>query len=116
MKKFAFVNDAAEREYKSFSKNIQQEFGTSLRAVQDNKKPFLAITALKSIGSGVIELKINGSPAFRCVYIAKFVDTVFVLHSFQKTTNGLDRQGMKTVEQRYKELKAELAKQENNNN
>ncbi len=110
MKQFAFVSDAAEREYKALPKEVQQEFGNSLRAVQDNKKPFLAITPLKSIGAGVIELKINGSPAFRCVYIAKFFDTVFVLHSFEKTTNGVDKQAMKTLEKRYKELKAELAK------
>lgn len=110
MRQFAFVSDAAEREYKALPKEVQQEFGTSLRAVQDNKKPFLPITLLKSIGAGVIELKINGSPAFRCVYIAKFFDTIFVLHSFEKTTNGVDKQAMKTLEKRYKELKAELAK------
>jgi phage-related protein len=110
MKQFAFVSDAAEREYKALPKDVQQEFGTSLRAVQDDKKPFLPIKALSSIGGGVIELKINGSPAFRCVYIAKFMNTVIVLHSFEKTTNGVDKQAMKTLEQRYKELKAELAK------
>ena len=110
MKKFAFVNDAAEREYKDFPKGIQQQFGTSLRAVQDDKKPFLPIQTLEGIGAGVIELKINGSPAFRCVYIAKFLDSVVVLHSFEKTTNGVDRQAMKTVEKRYKELKAEIEK------
>ena len=65
MKQFAFVNDAAEREYKDFPKEIQQQFGTSLRAVQDDKKPFLPIQTLEGIGAGVIELKINGSPAFR---------------------------------------------------
>ncbi|MFO0130313.1 MAG: type II toxin-antitoxin system RelE/ParE family toxin, partial [Pseudanabaena sp.] len=48
--------------------------------------------------------------AFRCVYIAKFLDTVVVLHSFEKTTNGVDRQAMKTIEKRYKELKAEIEK------
>jgi len=31
-KKFAFVNDAAEREYKDLPKSIQVEFGTNLRA------------------------------------------------------------------------------------
>jgi phage-related protein len=110
MKQFAFINDAAEREYKDFPKEIQQQLGTSLRAVQDDKKPFLPIQTLEGIGSGVIELKINGSPAYRCVYTAKFLDTVFVLHSFEKTTNGVDRQAMKTVEKRYKELKAEIEK------
>jgi phage-related protein len=109
MKQFAFVSDAAEREYKALPKDVQKEFGTSLRAVQDDKKPFLPITPLKSIGAGVIELKINGSPAFRCVYIAKFMNTVIVLHSFEKTTNGVDRQAMKTLEKRYKELQSELA-------
>ena len=108
MKQFAFVNDAAEREYKALPKDVQQEFGTSLRAVQDDKKPFLPITFLKSIGAGVIELKINGSPAFRCVYIAKYRDAVIVLHSFEKTINDVDKQAMKTLEQRYKELKSEL--------
>ena len=110
MKNFAFVSDAAEREYKAFPREVQQEFGTSLRAVQDDKKPFLPIKSLKSIGAGVIELKINGSPAFRCVYIAKFINTVIVLHSFTKTTNGVDKQAMKTLQQRYKELQYELAK------
>lgn len=46
------------------------------------------------------------------MYIAKYFDTVFVLHSFEKTTNDVDKQAMKTLEQRYKELKAELAKME----
>lgn len=108
-KRFAFVNDAAEREYKELPKGIQLEFGTSLRAIQENKKPFLQITSLSSsIDAGVIELKINGHPAFRCVYIAKYLDTVFVLHSFEKTTNGVDKQAMKTAKARYKELKSEL--------
>lgn len=109
MKGFAFVNDAAEREYKSLPREIQREFGTSLYAIQQGSEPFLPINHLTSIAPGVIELKINGSPAFRCVYIAKFENTVFVLHSFEKTTNGVDRKAMKTLEQRYKELKSELA-------
>jgi phage-related protein len=108
MKKFAFINEAAEREYKDFPKEVQQKFGTSLRAVQDDKKPFLSIKLLKSIGAGIIELRINGNPAFRCVYIAKFLDTVIILHSFEKTTNGVDKQAMNTLKKRYKELQSEL--------
>ncbi len=108
MKKFAFVSTAAEREYRDLPRDVQQDFGVSLRAIQENHKPFLPIKPLKSIGAGVIELIINGSPAFRCVYIAKFEDTVVVLHSFEKTTNGTDKKAMKTLEARYKELMSEL--------
>ena len=109
-KKFAFVSDAAEREYKALPQDVISEFGISLRAIQEDKKPFLTIKTLDSIGKGVIELIINGSPAYRCIYIAKYMDTVVVLHSFDKTTNGVDKQAMKTGKQRYKTLMAELRK------
>jgi phage-related protein len=106
--RFAFVNDAAEKEYKKLPDKIQDEFGKDLRLLQFNEPPKLPITHLDSIGHGVIELKKNGSPAYRCIYVAKYLDTLFVLHSFVKTTNGVDRQAMKVAEQRHKELLAEL--------
>ena len=108
MKKFAFVNDAAEREYKGLPTHIQDEFGKDLRRIQYGQDPELVIRHLNSVGAGVVELKINGSPAFRCLYVAKYLDTVVVLHSFTKTTNGVDRQAMKVAEQRFKELKADI--------
>jgi len=109
MKKFAFVNNAAEREYKDLPEEIQDEFGKDLRRVQFGEKPELAIKHLgSSVGEGAIELIINGSPAFRCIYIAKYEDIVVVLHSFKKTTNGVDQKAMDLAEQRLKDLKAEL--------
>jgi len=108
MKKFAFVNDAAEREYKDLPESIQDEFGKELRRIQYGQDPAMPINFLSSVGAGVIELKINGSPAFRCIYITKYLDSVIVLHSFTKTTNGVDRPAMKIAEQRLKELKTNL--------
>lgn len=64
-----------------------------------------------TIGAGVIELKENGSPAYRAVYCAKYLNTVYVLHAFTKTTNGVDRRAMEIVRQRYKEMMAEVAEQ-----
>jgi phage-related protein len=52
----------------------------------------------------------NGSPAFRCIYVAKYLDTIVVLHAFVKTTNGIDRQAMKVADQRLKELLAGIKK------
>lgn len=40
------------------------------------------------------------------MYCAKHLDTVYVLHAFTKTTNGVDRAVMDTVEKRYKEMMA----------
>ena len=108
MKRFAFVSEAAQREYTQMPRDVQHQFGASLQAIQREIRPFLPIKAINSIGAGVIELKINGSPAFRCIYIAKYNDTVYVLHTFRKTTNGVDKKAMCTAELRYKELKAQL--------
>jgi phage-related protein len=108
--RFAFVNDAAEREYKKLPEDIQDEFGMDLRKIQFGQKPIQPITYLDSVGAGVVELKINGSPAYRCVYVTKYLDTVIVLHSFEKTTNSTDKQAMKVATLRLKELKKELAK------
>lgn len=65
---------------------------------------------MDSIGVGVIELRKKDSPAFRCIYVAQYLDTVVVLHAFAKTTNGVDRQAMNVAEQRLRELLAEITK------
>jgi len=108
MKKFAFVSEAARKEYKELPAKIQDEFGKDLKKIQLGEETKLPIRYLNGVGQGIIELKKNGSPAFRCVYVAKYLDTVIVLHTFKKTTNDVDRQAMKVVEQRYKELLEQL--------
>ncbi len=108
MFKFAFINDAAEREYKKLPTKIQDEFGRDLRKIQYGQDPIQPFQFLESIGSGVIELKINGSPAHRCIYVAKYMNTIVVLHSFSKTTNGVDKPAMKVAKNRLKELLSQL--------
>ncbi|WP_236260808.1 type II toxin-antitoxin system RelE/ParE family toxin [Pseudomonas fluorescens] len=112
IKKFAFVNEAAQREYKDLPEWVQDEFGKDLRRIQYGQEPELSFKHLTaSVGTGAVELIINGSPAFRCVYIAKYADAVIVLHSFVKTTNGTDRQAMKVAEDRLTDLRIDLRKQ-----
>lgn len=109
LKKFAFVNAAAEREYKALPEHVQDDFGKDLRRIQYGEDPQLSIKALtETVGTGAVELIINGSSAYRCVYIAKFTDLVVVLHSFTKMTNAVDRHAMKVAHDRLKALKHEL--------
>jgi phage-related protein len=105
MKKFAFVSKAAERDFSDLPRPILSRFVLDIEALCQDEKPFSPIKTLSSIGPGVIELKINGRPAYRCIYIAKFNDCITILHSFKKTTNGVDRPAMEVAKLRYKELK-----------
>jgi hypothetical protein len=59
VKKFAFVSDAAEKEYKDFPDEIQDEFGKNLRIIQFEQEPLLPIKYLSSIGSGVISTQVK---------------------------------------------------------
>jgi len=106
VKKFEFVSRAAVKAYLALPRDIQYQFGTDLNAVQQGKDPFSAYKVLtESVGPGAIELIENGSPAYRAVYCVKYLDTVFVLHAFEKTTNGVDHKEMATAAKRYKEMK-----------
>jgi phage-related protein len=109
MKKFEFVSVAAKRAYLALPEEIQYQFGTDLNAVQQGKAPFSAHKVLsESVGPGAVELIENGSPAFRAVYCCKYFDTVYVLHAFEKTTNGVDQKEMITAAKRYKEMKGKV--------
>jgi phage-related protein len=108
-KKFAFVNEAAKREFLALPKDLQYQFGNDLHAVQCGLRPYSDFKDISgSVGDGAIELIQNGSPAFRTVYCAKYLDTVYILHAFQKTTNGVDRQAMKTAAQRHQKMMEEV--------
>ncbi|MBW8445691.1 MAG: type II toxin-antitoxin system RelE/ParE family toxin [Arenimonas sp.] len=50
-------------------------------------------------------------PAYRAVYCAKYRDTVFILHAFTKTTNGVDRTAMNTARERYREMVGRIGRE-----
>jgi phage-related protein len=97
----------AEKELKSLPENHQISFWHDLNQVAHGMDPTLAIDHLESAGAGVIELKINGRPAFRCIYYNKLPGQVLVVHATPKTMNGSDPKILRLVKQR---LKAFLSK------
>jgi phage-related protein len=101
------VSDAALRAFKKLPKDVQEDFAKALQDVMEGRKPSMQFKPLNGLGKnikGVIELVINGSPAYRTVYVAKYNNTVYLLHAFTKTTNGVDKPAMEVVVKRYKEI------------
>lgn len=103
VKEFDFC-PGAEKELKSLPEKHQIAFWHDLHLVAHGMDPTLAIDHLESAGAGVIELKINGRPAFRCVYYNKLPGKVVVVHATTKTTNGSDPKILRLVKQRLKAL------------
>lgn len=61
------------------------------------------VKPLHGLGSGVKEIRKNGKPAYRCVYVIKS-GLVHILHVFVKTSGGTDSKHENTIKQRFKAL------------
>jgi phage-related protein len=92
----------AEKAMKSLPEEHQVSFMHNLDLVASGMDPTMEIDHLESAGAGVIELKINGRPAFRCIYYNKLPGKVVVVHATPKTTNGSDPKILRLVKQRLK--------------
>ena len=101
-KKVEFVGSSF-KDLEAFPDDIKEQFVLSLSFLQYGMEPLLKTKPMKGLGKGVIELKKNGKPAYRCVYTIKD-DVVYVLHAFSKTSDGTDSKHEKTVKLRYKSL------------
>lgn len=111
----SFVSAAARREFGKMPDEVQDDFTADLTALWQGRTPFRETRNISSsVGPGAIELKINGSPAYRCVYVAKFENRIYILHTFEKTAEGVDKQAMKVAKERYKLLKKEVKSKNGN--
>jgi phage-related protein len=66
---------------------------------------------MPSVGPGVIEIRIHSDTEYRVFYVAKYADTVFVLHAFEKKTRKTSQRDIDLGKQRLKEVRRWLRDQ-----
>jgi phage-related protein len=60
---------------------------------------------MPSIGRGVREIRVRDeSGSFRVIYVARFADAVYVLHTFAKKIRVTAKRDIELARERYKEL------------
>jgi phage-related protein len=107
VKPVRFVGSARDN-LAAFPKAARTRAGYELFAVQvgrnpDNWKP------MARVGPGACEIRVRDpTGAYRVIYIARFVDAVYVLHAFQKKTQKIGRADLELAAQRYR-IARELA-------
>jgi phage-related protein len=101
-----FANNSVEKAFQALPWDVQVSFAHNLDMVCQGRKPELDIDHLTSVDKGVIELKINGSPAYRCVYYNKLDEVVVVVAAFEKTTNGTATKQLPAIKKRVSLLKS----------
>lgn len=89
---------------REFPKLVRREAGFQLNRVQRGLDPF-DWKPMTSIGAGVREIRVRDeSGAYRVLYVAKFEDSVYVLHCFQKKTQATPKRDISLAAKRYREL------------
>lgn len=60
---------------------------------------------MPAVGAGVIEIRIRSQVgAFRVLYVAKFEESIYVLHAFQKKTQKTAQGDIEKGRRRYTEI------------
>ena len=95
---------------RQFPGQVRQEAGFELYQVQRGLEPS-DWKPLSTIGAGVKEIRIHGRSEYRVIYVAKFADAVYVLHTFIKKTPQTSRTDIELARTRFKQLLVERRRQ-----
>ena len=101
MKRISFVGRSLN-DLKQFPEDAKHEAGFQLDKVQRGLEPS-DWKPIKTVGAGVTEIRIKGDQGiYRVIYVAKYVDTVFVLHAFKKKSQKTAQKDLDIAKQRLK--------------
>ncbi|MFS2222944.1 type II toxin-antitoxin system RelE/ParE family toxin [Pantoea sp. B65] len=89
---------------KAFPEETRAIAGKELRKVQFGEDPS-DFKPVNDWGPGVIEIRIDGEGnTYRVVYVAKFSECIYILHSFVKKTRSTSRKEVNIIKDRYREV------------
>lgn len=103
MKSLKFIGSSGD-DLAAFPGEVKRAAGYQLYRVQaglmpSDWKPML------NIGAGAYEARVHVLGEWRIIYVAKFADTVYVLHAFHKKTQQTRKEDIALASTRYKQIK-----------
>lgn len=102
MKKITWLGNSYDV-VRGYSSNAKSEIGYNLDKVQRGMQPF-DWKPMPSVGQGVKEIRIHQENEYRVLYVAKFEESVYVLHAFIKKTQQTLKKDIELAKQRYADL------------
>ena len=102
MKRLRFIGSSQD-DLSSFPDEARRATGYELWQVQNGPMPS-DWKPMVSVGQGAYEIRVHVLGEWRVIYVAKFADTVCVLHAFQKKTQKTRHEDIELAKKRYKEI------------
>jgi phage-related protein len=91
-----------------FPQEARQDAGYQLYQVQMGRDP-QDFKPMTTGGAGVYEIRVtDDTGTYRVMYVAKFNESVYVLHCFQKKSQKTKKEDLILAQKRYRELLQEV--------
>ncbi len=102
VKPLEWLGDSRER-LREFPADARLRAGFELWELQQGHEPS-DWKPMPSVGLGVNEVRVHTRGEYRVLYVAKFVEAVYVLHSFSKKTRQTSKRDAHLAKERFLEL------------
>ena len=88
---------------RGFPEAARRSAGFQLRRVQEGLDPN-DWKSMRDVGPGVQEIRLHAAGEHRVLHVAHFVETVYVLHGFEKKTQRTPKPDLELARKRYGDL------------
>ena len=105
-KPLKFVGSSLD-DLRNFPEEARKVAGFELRAIQNGMEP-RDWKVMPTIGSGVKEIRIHVLGEWRVIYVAKLLDAVYVLHTFQKKGAKTNKNDIELARTRLQQIGGSL--------
>ena len=95
---------------REFPEDARALIGQELRAVQKGTMPS-DFKPMPTVGAGVYEIRVRAGNQYRVIYVAKFAEAVYVLHTFVKKTQKTAQPDLDIAKNRYTALVSDRKEQ-----
>lgn len=89
----------------NFSDEARRQAGFQVFRVQEGLFP-TDWKPMKSVGSGVFEIRLHRPHEHRVLYVSKFPEAVYVLHAFEKKSQKTPPKDLEIAKEAYKAMLA----------
>jgi phage-related protein len=91
------------KDVRAFPNDARRRAGFELGEVQLGREPS-DWKPMRSVGPGVIEIRVHTGREHRVFYIGRFEEAIYVLHAFEKKTRQTPKHDLEIARQRLREL------------
>jgi len=101
-KPVTWVSDSLEA-IREFPTLARTRAGRQIARVQEGLEPD-DLKPMPSIGLGVSEIRVRAAGAYRVIYVAKFVEGIYVIHAFEKKAQRTAQPDIELARKRFRAL------------